>query len=237
MKRLGGISIRVKATFVSLTLIILFAAPVYANGIQSNPSSTNTTPKLATRCTCSINIPPAQVVVNTNQNTQPLFGTITDKFILPFIVAVTTFLLLKKYDDYVKRRQYSILGIAIIDSLLEEVQSGLAILQNQQELLLPVKSWDGMSTIPDDVLLRIIATSKNVQPRHFPPKEIRIHCKNYFEHMSASWKNALSSNFRQDDMQRLVTDGHFDQAAQGVITMLNQCKEFLELNAKRIFPK
>ncbi len=79
-------------------------------------------------CTCTIvTTTPLRVEVAERQNTQPIMGALTDKFILPFFVAVITYFLFKKYDDNVKRRQYSTLGVAIIESLLEEVNTGIHV--------------------------------------------------------------------------------------------------------------
>lgn len=159
--------------------------------------------------------------------------TIIEKFLVPIVVATLTYWLFKKHDENIKRRQYSTLGVAIMESLLEEVNNGINIMRNQQQNPLPVKSWDGIKTVSDDVLLRIIAVSKDVQPVDFPPREIRIHCKNYFEHMSANWISAIHAG----NIHALVGNGQYIQAAEGVKTMLIQCKELLENNAKKTFPR
>lgn len=82
------------------------------------------------------------------------------------------------------RKNDSRLGVAIIDSFLEEVRNGLRIMEHSGKgggcvstgspaassvpnlgvvpslvAGLPSDSWDGMSTIPDKVLLRIAATT------------------------------------------------------------------------------
>ncbi|MHB8409765.1 MAG: hypothetical protein ACYDHY_17050 [Acidiferrobacterales bacterium] len=93
------------------------------------------------------------------------------------------------------------LGVIIIESLLEEVRGGLKIMQSTLQRiemngcsaalvpkpLVPCASWEGMNTIPDNVLLRIIATADKVEPRGFPPSQVRIHCKNYFVHMGTNF--------------------------------------------------
>lgn len=88
------------------------------------------------------------------QTTQPMIGSIVDNFVLPFAVAVIAYSLLKKWDEYIKRRQYSTLGVAIIESLIEEINTGIKIMKNQYQNPLPVKSWSGLLSIPDDVLLQ-----------------------------------------------------------------------------------
>jgi hypothetical protein len=165
--------------------------------------------------------------------------TIVEKFFIPIAVAAVTYWLFKKNDEYIKRRQYSTLGVAIMESFLEEVNNGIEIMRDQQAIPLPVKSWDGLKTISDDVLLRIIAVSKDIRPISFPPREIRIHCKNYFEHMSGNWANAVLSLLQNDQSQltALVGNGNYVQAAENVKAMLIQCKELLEKNEKRLFSK
>jgi len=160
-----------------------------------------------------------------------------EKFVIPVVVAAITYWLFKKNDEYIKRRQYSTLGVAIMESLLEEVNNGINLMSKQQLMPPPVKSWDGVKTISDDVLLRIIAVSKNTRPVGFPQREIRIHCKNYLEHMSANWETAIQCAIQNDwsHVQALV--GNYVQAATDVRAMLTQCKELLEENEKKLFPK
>jgi hypothetical protein len=161
--------------------------------------------------------------------------TLIEKVLIPVAIAVITYLLFKKHDEYVRRRQYSTLGVAIMESLLEEVKTGISIMGNQRLTPLPVKSWDGVKTVSDDVLLRIIAVSEHIRPVGFPPREIRIHCKNYFEHMSTNWGSAITTGSPQ--LSGLVGIGHYVEAAEKVKAMLMQCEDLLEENAKRTWPK
>jgi hypothetical protein len=113
--------------------------------------------------------------------------------------------------------------------------------------LLPNKSWSGMSTIPDDVLLRIIETSEKRQFDGFPPHQCRIHCKNYFEHMCQNYEQTLAEALklaeqRQDwrsPLRALLADDahHHIQSARRVYHMLEHAKRLLEKNAKAVFPK
>lgn len=166
---------------------------------------------------------------------------IVSKFVVPIGVAVVTYWLIKKNDDNINRRQYSTLGVAIMESLLEEVNNGIDIMRNRRLVPLPVRSWDGVKTVSDKVLLRIIAVSKGVSQSGFPPREIRIHCKNYFEHMSCNWSNAIQMTAAGGGnlpLDELFVQGQYMQAAEGVRDMLTLCKELLERNARRkFFPK
>jgi hypothetical protein len=163
--------------------------------------------------------------------------------VFPFIVAVVTYLLFKRLDEWSNRRKYSRLGVAVIESLLEEVTNGVRILESFHKTreatsqLLPRRSWSGMNTISDEVLLRIIEVSKNIKPKGFHPREIRIHCKNYFEHMTFSWDYV---SYTKADWQKVangfIDEGKYVEAAQNVKFMLVQTKELLERNSNKWFP-
>ena len=165
--------------------------------------------------------------------TQPISGVIVKSFLLPFVVATTTYWLFKRYDERDSRKQYSRLGVAIINSLLEEVNTGLTLMKNSSSNPLPTKSWSGPSTIPDEVLLRIIAVARDRSAIAFKPEEIRIHCKNYFGHMAENWKTASEHG----SVESLLNQGQYVQSAEGVKAMLEQCRTLLEENAERWFPK
>ena len=170
--------------------------------------------------------------------------TLTEKLILPIIVALITYLLFRKLDEWKKRRSFSKLGIAIIDTLIEEVEAGIVIFKNMLDPnnnntpLLPKNSWDKMNTIPDEVLLRIIEVSKNVKPKAFPPSSIRIHCKNYFTHMTQNFENIYNdSTARKTKGVSLILNSKYLESAENVLIMLIQTKLLLTLNSKRWFPK
>ena len=165
--------------------------------------------------------------------TQQFILWLLEKFILPIAVAVITFYFFKKHDEYIKRRQYSTLGVAIMESLLEEITTGIKIMEGRQTKPLPVKSWNDVSTIPDDVLLRIIAVSEGETPVSFRPQDIRIHCKNYFSFMAENWLAAIQSG----DTRNLIEKGHYIQSAEGVKSMVIQCRDLLKKNSKRKFPR
>lgn len=168
---------------------------------------------------------------------------LSSNFLFPLLVAVISYLLLNKLDEWRKRREQSILGSVIIDSIIEEVKGGQEIIINtltaedfMDPRVPPRKSWDGMSTIPDDVLLRIIATTKNVRPKSFPPREIRTHLKNYFDHMLTNWD-------RSHDQQPMTPQAYlklnfptYKDAVNGVLTMLMQTKQILNENSKKWIP-
>jgi hypothetical protein len=101
-----------------------------------------------------------------------------------------------------------LLGAVILQEIQEEMKTGIALMVGMQNAathlttrplsafgLLPIKSWSGMKTIPDKVILRIIATNPSVNIK------IRSDCKNYFEHVCGGI-NALIS--RGDPIKVIV---------------------------------
>jgi hypothetical protein len=161
---------------------------------------------------------------------------ILERFVLPIAVAVITYFVFRKREEDIKRRQYSMLGVAIMDALLEEINNGIHIMKNRTINPLPVISWESPSTIPDDVLLRIIAVSKGEKPLAFKPQDIRIHCKNYFGYMAKNWLEAVKSK-NIDQINLLLNGGNYIQAAEQVKLMVTQCRNLLKINSTKIFPK
>ena len=105
----------------------------------------------------------------TDSNALITTATVVDNFLLPFAVAVIIYWLASKRDECIKRKSYSRLGVAVIESVMEEVENGYKILLQAKsagkvQASLPRRSWLDMETINDDVLLRIIEVSKCVKP-------------------------------------------------------------------------
>ena len=165
--------------------------------------------------------------------------------VFPVLVAIITYYFISKRDELKKRKGISCLGSAVMDSLLEEVRNGVKIFktisenENFPKQILPRKSWYGIQTISDELLLRIIEVSKNVDPDGFPINEIRIHCKNYFDHMTYNLDNCYTldeENWRKC-ARNLAVDSRYLEAAEGVQRMLEQVKQLLENNSNKLFPK
>jgi hypothetical protein len=180
--------------------------------------------------------------------------------VLPILIAIITYVLVDRLGEWKSRRNDCKLGIAILDSLLGEILTGLDCMnsaygQLQQPTpalpsnLLPTETWSGMQTIPDEVLLRIISTSKDVVPRSFHPNTIRQVCKDYFTHMCANYNEIIrslptSGMGQQALCARLLmylgggpNQGKYIATTQQVKEMLEQTKELLDQNSKRWFPE
>ncbi len=180
-------------------------------------------------------------------------------FVLPILVAVSVYIVVECLGEWRKRRMFSGLGVVIIDSLLEELRTGIglmrtvvAAIENNDPAgpprgLLPTRSWTGMSTIPDEVLLRIVETSRNRTFAGFPPRQCRTHCKNYFTHMADNYERILSgaitlatqgADWRPQLRTLLLGPGQpYLEAAMGVERMLENARQLLEENSRRRFPK
>jgi hypothetical protein len=179
---------------------------------------------------------------------------------LPVLIGVITYVLVDRLGEWKSRRNNCKLGIAILDSLLGEIRTGLNVMNSTYaqlqkavfpppSALLPTESWSGMQTIPDQVLLRVIAASKDVVARSFHPNTIRSVCKDYFHHMCANYneiiKNLSTSGTVQQNLHtRLLmflggapNQGKYIATTQSVIEMLEQTRELLDQNSKRWFPK
>lgn len=180
-------------------------------------------------------------------------------FLLPVLVAVLVYIVVERLGEWRKRRMFSRLGVVIIDSFLEELRTGIELMRTVLAAIdrndptgpppgfLPNRTWNGMSTIPDDVLLRIVETSRNRTFDGFPPQQCRTHCKNYFTHMNDNYQLFLSqaielhaqhADWRRQLQALLRGPGQpYLESALGVEHMLANARQLLDENSRRRFPK
>ena len=172
-------------------------------------------------------------------------GSILNSIISPLLVASLTYFIFGKIDELRKRKEYSRLGVAVIGSLEEEVRKGLEVMTHafngtgDRHNLLPSKSWQGINTINNNILLRILEVTKDSPDKGFPSSEIRIHTKNYFDHVVENWNEAVRKSFNDVEFFKYVKDYYvkFPEAAQGVLDMLQNVSNLLEENCLRIWPR
>lgn len=180
--------------------------------------------------------------------------------VLPMIVAVLTFLASDRLTDGKKRQEQSKLGVAVLQSLEEEIVTGIATMKQalaaSHDLstllppgsLLPSKTWSGMQTISDDVFMRLIEVSESEPTQGFPLRECRTHLKNYFDHIvgNVNAATAAAATFGADrDLQwRAVLNRAIGDEATGyiassekVLTMVRHGQALLAANARRFRPK
>jgi hypothetical protein len=182
--------------------------------------------------------------------------------LVPILVALVAYVCTYKIGDWRDRKKYSKLGIAVIESLLEELNTGISIMERIEGAvndpfatapplnigeLLPSRTWSGPQTISDEVLLRIIETSRGRTEHGLPVTACRIHCKNYFDHMCGNYNHAVEAavaaiaagnNWKLPFVPMLARpNGIYLEGARGVRDMLNRAREQLEANAKRWIPR
>ena len=179
--------------------------------------------------------------------------------IVPVVVGVTAFLLTDRVVEWRNRRSQSLLGVSVLESLLEEVNTGINIFNQALSAidaddtnLLPMtvpprKSWIGPLSISDSVLLRLVTNSKERTFSRFNPKDIRIHLKNYFDHMLSNYDSAFAemvkrispptSDWKNPIINTVRTGGSSVEAAEGVKKMLEEGIELLRENSTKCWPK
>lgn len=195
-----------------------------------------------------------------------LWRFLDKNLVLPIGVAVLAYWMTTFLGESKNRKNYSRLGVAIMESLIEEVRTGLNTLDRLNKYLqdsstdntrfnnlLPVRSWEGPQTVPNEVLLRILASSEGITAP-FPPSEIRIHCKNYFSHICGN-VNAMIQNLDNailNSHSLLIRDsriqlngmlgtgegqGNYMEATQKVLGMLEIVRDTLDKNSRKKMPK
>ena len=103
-------------------------------------------------------------------------------FVYPVAVALIIFYINYLLKEFRERKRYSLIGKAILESLLEEVTNGIKIMNSDKNNniivhVLPKGSWDGITTIPEQTLERLLMLKERSEYSGFPVKEIRIHTK------------------------------------------------------------
>jgi hypothetical protein len=171
------------------------------------------------------------------------------KIILPICVGTVTYWLFRYYDEIRKRKDYSKLGVAIIRSFKEEVNTGINIFDEVlsgdfAKQKVPSASWININTISDEVLLRIVCVSEKVKPNgKLHPRDIRSHTKNYFEHTCPAWNDLISKNIQNIksnvELSQIINSNasKFKYFANNIIIMLDQTIDLLDKNSKAKFPK
>ena len=187
-------------------------------------------------------------------NSSSAFGLwdFSKTFLIPILVGAISYILTSKLNEWKNRRMQSKLGVAIIDSLIEEVNNGVNIYEasklNEGVMgmppfsNMPCASWKGMQTIPDEILLRLLILSENLEVNRtasFSINEIRSHLKNYFEHMCLNWNkwNMNKERSKVELIQEFIAIGQYDIAAKKVLQMLIEARVLLIENSKKKFPK
>ena len=175
---------------------------------------------------------------------------IISNLILPIAIGILAFIASSLLTSWRERRRKSLLGAALCESLIEEIGHGIKIMGGTKQMLeggeykiigkLPRGSWSGMQTISDDVLERLLCLSKGKNNRGFPIREIRIHLKNYFEHIAVNWDQVAESMKEGLNWQKsahfFLDKGDYLKAAKGVLEMTEDARIMLHNNSKKWIP-
>ena len=165
--------------------------------------------------------------------------------------SVLTYLFTSQIGEWKNRKNISLLGEIVLEGLQEEIRTGIGLMNDLQRWangtghdilqprLLPTASWDGMNTISDDIMLRIIATS----PPHIANK-LRCDCKNYFAHIctninyTLSRQREIASLLAKDILKYLSSadKGNYLVASQNLYDDIEKIKDTLKNNANKLFP-
>lgn len=157
------------------------------------------------------------------------------------------FLFTLQLSEWKNRKEHSQLGVIILAEIQEELSTGIGLMRMMQNSVtqialtqpatigvLPTKSWSGMKTIPDKVVLRVIATNPNKNIK------LRSDCKNYFEHICGSINGLIEHRLSQSIIvSRLINvndDSNHLVAAINLNNDIEEIKNKLLSNAKRKFP-
>lgn len=151
--------------------------------------------------------------------------------------------LIQHYNELQNRKKFSLLGISIVGYLMAQLDLGIDILNtlaggtctNKQ---LPNSAWNGMQTIPQEVLLRVVS----VAPRcpgdchnEFLFKDMLVHCNNYFVYICGNINSMLAQCAPFLSQQAAATK--YLEDAKKVKSMLAEIKKSLEKNSERCLPK
>jgi hypothetical protein len=173
------------------------------------------------------------------------------KVIFPVLVSVIAYFIINLHGEFKKRKRDSRLGAVILDEIIEEVKAGKSIFEGFSKMdtsssevvnkmnYPPKKSWRGLDSINDDVLLRIIELSKN-DNKNFSPKRIRHHCKNYFEHMIPNIEPMIKGHSfieLKNIANGSESNSGYLESTKNVLDLLIETRKLLMENSKKWFPK
>lgn len=172
-------------------------------------------------------------------------------FAIPF--GALGFFLTSELAERRKNRMSSKIGFYVLSGLIEEISTGIYIMESFEQTQrmtranMPSTNWIGVNTISDEILLRIIETTKN-RDNSAEIGMIRNHCKNYFSNIVVTWNNNIESFYdpdsimKEDKIQyalRMVSDSHFQflMSSRFILGLLIAARSELLINSKRRFPK
>lgn len=208
--------------------------------------------------TVTASVSTVTVTVQSGSGESTALQTAIQSFALPIGVGVVgalfAYWLVNFPGEWRKRKLASKVGFAVLDALLDDVSTGLGLMRETVAAIddpissgppqgyLPHESWSGMSTVSDEVLLRVIEVSRERPFKSFDPRKLRSHCKNYFVHIRENYGHALDralaagGNWRAELEPYVRAPRKYVEAAEGVAAMLEEARDRLDANSRRWRP-
>jgi hypothetical protein len=164
------------------------------------------------------------------------------EWVRPIILGILAFIASNAWATWGTRKRQSRLGAAVCAALIEELQNGIklmeAVLISQAPYSqLPQKSWNGMTTISDEVLDRLLSLSEGKPNPGFPIDDIRIHLKNYFDHICINFSIQFPPGKPLSQQEKDSLQKEYISPAASVLAMVEEARNRLKRNAKSLIPK
>lgn len=169
--------------------------------------------------------------------------------IAPIFVAFIAYYVFGQIDERKKRKMHSLLGVELLTILITEIEIGYSIIMeplhlkdNPQPNPLPLKSWNGIGTFQNEILIRIFEVSKDIPDYEYHPSRIRIHTKNYYEYMIPNWEKVveeawIESQFESQKEHIIEFKQAYGKGTHDLLQMLEETHKLLRENANKTFPK
>jgi hypothetical protein len=100
--------------------------------------------------------------------------------VFSFIISNIARIIREKLNNKKNKREYSLRAIATINSLLNELEICLHIIEEKVNRQLPETKWHGTDTLPIEVILIL----KNAKENTIDPIEFINRCENYFKNIN-----------------------------------------------------
>jgi len=150
--------------------------------------------------------------------------------IIGCIFCIFTYICKRKLDERKSKQKNISYGITIIDSLLEEINAGLEIIQNKKNEYFPKENWDKIKNIQCDVAQR---EAMSIISEISKPNNVLDICKNYFENISKDYKKAIENRFLNANAQNDIEIKQYQEETKKVIKILEQTRALLDENSTK----
>jgi hypothetical protein len=168
--------------------------------------------------------------------------------IIPIFLGVLAFFGSNTMNSLQTRRRNSNMAAALIAEFHEEVAMAIQIMKSYapdskdekyRRAKLPNKTWEGMKSLSDEYLERIISVGEGVQPEGFAFDQIRSHLKNHFEYITVNYEGILEKHKETInwlyELHVELKDSELLSGAKKLLITLEQTHRLLKQNSKTLF--